>query len=133
MNLSDLDAVASTPDVGDTDPAGQSMQRFWPVTLTLKKADLVNALSDYVGLNKREAKDMVDTFFEVMCTALESGENLRLSGFGNFRLRDKAPRPGRNPNTGNTMPLAARRVVTFRPSQKLSSLANARTGRRSGQ
>jgi integration host factor subunit alpha len=72
-----------------------------------------------VGLNKREAKDIVDTFFEEIRDALARGEPVKLSGFGNFQVRNKPPRPGRNPKTGETIPIAARRVVTFHASQKL--------------
>ena len=74
------------------------------------------------GLNKREAKDMVEAFFEVIRDALESGDSVKLSGFGNFQLRDKPQRPGRNPKTGEAIPIAARRVVTFHASQKLKAL-----------
>jgi integration host factor subunit alpha len=87
--------------------------------LTLTKAELGEMLFDQVGLNKREAKDMVDTFFDEIRGALERGESVKLSGFGNFQLRDKPQRPGRNPKTGEAIPISARRVVTFHASQKL--------------
>ncbi len=86
---------------------------------TLTKAELAEMLFDRVGLNKREAKDIVDTFFEEIRDALARGEPVKLSGFGNFQVRNKPPRPGRNPKTGETIPIAARRVVTFHASQKL--------------
>ncbi|MDP4909394.1 MAG: integration host factor subunit alpha [Burkholderiaceae bacterium] len=86
---------------------------------TLTKAELAEMLFDRVGLNKREAKDIVDTFFEEIRDALARGEPVKLSGFGNFQVRHKPPRPGRNPKTGETIPIAARRVVTFHASQKL--------------
>lgn len=89
---------------------------------TLTKADLAEMLFDKVGLNKREAKDMVETFFEEIRVQLESGGMVKLSGFGNFQLRDKPQRPGRNPKTGEEIPIGARRVVTFHPSQKLKSM-----------
>ncbi len=89
-----------------------------PVTLT--KAELAGVLFDRVGLNKREAKDMVEAFFEEIRAALESGDSIKLSGFGNFQLRDKVARPGRNPKTGVEVPISARRVVTFHPSAKLT-------------
>ncbi|AYY97086.1 integration host factor subunit alpha [Burkholderia multivorans] len=89
---------------------------------TLTKAELAELLFDSVGLNKREAKDMVEAFFEVIRDALENGESVKLSGFGNFQLRDKPQRPGRNPKTGEAIPIAARRVVTFHASQKLKAL-----------
>ncbi|MDR2881011.1 MAG: integration host factor subunit alpha [Azoarcus sp.] len=88
-----------------------------PITLT--KADLADLLFEQVGLNKREAKDMVESFFETIRTSLEQGESVKLSGFGNFMLRDKPQRPGRNPKTGEEIPISARRVVTFHSSQKL--------------
>lgn len=87
--------------------------------MTLTKAELADALFEELGLNKREAKEFVDLFFEEMRTRLESGEEVKLSGFGNFELRTKNQRPGRNPKTGEEIPILARRVVTFRPGQKL--------------
>ena len=93
--------------------------------LTLTKADLAEQLFDELGLNKREAKDMVDLFFEKIRLALEDGQQVKLSGFGNFDLRDKKQRPGRNPKTGEEIPISARRVVTFRPGQKLKSRVEA--------
>jgi integration host factor subunit alpha len=89
---------------------------------TLTKAELAELLFEQVGLNKREAKDMVETFFDEIRNALESGEPVKLSGFGNFQLRDKPQRPGRNPKTGEEIPITARRVVTFHPSQKLKAM-----------
>lgn len=87
--------------------------------MTITKVDLSNTLFDQVGLNKREAKDFVALFFEKMRQALEQGTAVKLSGFGSFTLRDKTPRPGRNPKTGEAVAISARRVVTFRSSQKL--------------
>ncbi|MDP2810404.1 MAG: integration host factor subunit alpha [Rhodocyclaceae bacterium] len=89
--------------------------------MTLTKAELADLLFDKVGLNKREAKDMVEAFFEEVRHALENGDDIKLSGFGNFQLRDKPQRPGRNPKTGEEIPITARRVVTFHSSQKLKS------------
>jgi len=89
---------------------------------TLTKAELAELLFERVGLNKREAKDIVDTFFEEIRDALARGEAVKLSGFGNFQVRDKPARPGRNPKTGETIPIAARRVVTFHASQKLKGV-----------
>ena len=89
--------------------------------MTLTKADLADSLFEQVGLNKREAKDMVEAFFEEVRTALETGDSVKLSGFGNFELRKKSERPGRNPKTGEEIPITARRVVTFHASQKLKS------------
>jgi integration host factor subunit alpha len=90
-------------------------------TLTLTKAELADMLFEQVGLNKREAKDMVEAFFDEIRCALEKGEEVKLSGFGNFQLRDKPQRPGRNPKTGEEIPITARRVVTFHASQKLKT------------
>ncbi|KAF3998043.1 integration host factor subunit alpha [Glaciimonas immobilis] len=92
---------------------------------TLTKAELAELLFEQVGLNKREAKDMVETFFDEMRNALERGEAVKLSGFGNFQLRDKPQRPGRNPKTGEEIPITARRVVTFHASQKLKGMVEA--------
>ncbi|MEN9764155.1 MAG: Integration host factor subunit alpha [Pseudomonadota bacterium] len=87
----------------------------------LTKAELADILFDQVGLNKREAKELVDAFFEEIRIALVEGELVKLSGFGNFQLRDKSSRPGRNPKTGESIPISARRVVTFHASQKLKN------------
>ena len=94
----------------------------------MTKADIADRLFDEVGLNKREAKEFVDSFFEAVRNALEEGENVKLSGFGNFQLRDKNQRPGRNPKTGEEIPISARRVVTFRPGQKLRARVEAYVG-----
>ncbi|MGK0673067.1 MAG: integration host factor subunit alpha [Halothiobacillaceae bacterium] len=90
--------------------------------MALTKADLVEYLYEELGLNKREAKDLVEMFFEEIRKALAEGEDVKLSGFGHFHLRDKNERPGRNPKTGEIIPVSARRVVTFRAGQKLKSL-----------
>ena len=90
--------------------------------MTLTKAELADLLFEKVGFNKREAKDMVESFFEEVRMALENGKGVKLSGFGNFQLRDKPQRPGRNPKTGEEIPITARRVVTFHASQKLKAL-----------
>ena len=88
---------------------------------SLTKAELADLLFEVVGLNKREAKEVVDIFFEEIRETLVDGTSVKLSGFGNFQLRDKPQRPGRNPKTGEEIPIAARRVVTFHASQKLKS------------
>lgn len=85
----------------------------------LTKADMVDRLFDELGLNKREAKELVEQFFEELSQSLVDGSSIKLSGFGNFELRDKRQRPGRNPKTGEEIPITARRVVTFKPGQKL--------------
>ncbi len=87
----------------------------------LTKADMAEMLFDELGLNKREAKEIVEKFYSEIGVALENNDNVKLSGFGNFELRDKSRRPGRNPKTGEEIPIAARRVVTFKPGQKLKS------------
>jgi len=89
---------------------------------TLTKAELANSLSNQVGLNKREAKEMVNAFFDELRLVLEQGQPVKLSGFGSFQLRQKSERPGRNPKTGEPIPISARRVVTFHASQKLKAL-----------
>jgi len=96
---------------------------------TITKADLANTLFDELGLNKREAKEFVELFFENIRQALESGETVKLSGFGGFAIREKNSRPGRNPKTGEAVPVCARRVVTFRASQKVKDQVGANTDR----
>ena len=86
-----------------------------------QKSLLLKHLFVKLGINKKDAKEIVETFFEKIRSALENGEQIKLSGFGNFDLRDKSERPGRNPKTGEDIPIAARRVVTFRPGQKLKT------------
>nr|WP_027475498.1 integration host factor subunit alpha [Curvibacter gracilis] len=88
-------------------------------TTALTKAQLADLLFEQIGLNKRESKDMVDAFFDLVAESLVSGEDVKISGFGNFQIRTKAPRPGRNPRTGEAIPIGARRVVTFHASHKL--------------
>ena len=88
-------------------------------TPTLTKAELAELLFERLGLNKRESKDMVEAFFEIIHGSLVSGQDVKLSGFGNFNIRRKAPRPGRNPRTGESIPIKARNVVTFHASHKL--------------
>ena len=89
--------------------------------MALTKAKLSESLFSEVGLNKSEAKEMVEAFFEEIKVSLESGRSVKLSGFGNFELRTKSERPGRNPKTGKEIPIKARRVVTFHSSQKLKT------------
>ena len=98
--------------------------------MALTKADIAQSLFDELGLNKREARELVDTCFEEMRQALESGHEINISGFGNFELRNKTERPGRNPKTGKEIPISARRVVTFKPGQKLKSRVEAYVGTR---
>ncbi len=97
----------------------------------LTKAQMADRLFDELGLNKREAKEIVEMFFGELRDALERNEQVKLSGFGNFDLREKSERPGRNPKTGEEIPISARRVVTFRPGQKLKARVEAYAGTRS--
>ena len=87
--------------------------------MTLTKSDIVEDLNNEIGLNKREAKELVDSLFNNIKNKLESGEEVKLSGFGNFQLKNKSPRPGRNPRTGEDVEITARKVVTFKSGQKL--------------
>jgi integration host factor subunit alpha len=91
-------------------------------TPTLTKADLAALLFDHLGLNKRESKDMVEAFFGIVHGALSQGRDVKISGFGNFTIRRKASRPGRNPRTGEAIPIKARHVVTFHASHKLKAI-----------
>ena len=88
-------------------------------TPALTKAHLADLLFEQIGLNKRESKDMIDAFFDLIALNLVSGDDVKISSFGNFQIRTKAPRPGRNPRTGAAIPIQARRVVTFHASHKL--------------
>ena len=92
------------------------------------KAEMAKHLFEELGLNQREAKDLIESFFKEIRNSLERGEEVKLSGFGNFELREKKERPGRNPKTGEEIPITARRVVTFRPGQKLKARVEAYAG-----
>ena len=96
----------------------------------LTKAAMAESLFNELGLNKREARELVDLYFEELVATLAVGEQVKLAGFGNFDLRDKVARPGRNPKTGEEIPITARRVVTFRPGQKLKARVEAYAGTR---
>jgi len=96
--------------------------------VALTKAEMAEKLFDDLGLNKREAKEMVEGFFDEIRNSLSSNDQVKMSGFGNFDLRDKKQRPGRNPKTGEEIPISARRVVTFRPGQKLKARVEAYAG-----
>ncbi len=93
--------------------------------MALTKADMAESLFNKLGLNKQEARELVDLTFEELKASLAVGEPVKLSGFGNFDLRDKNERPGRNPRTGEKVPISARRVVTFRPGKKLKDRVEA--------
>ena len=86
---------------------------------TITKINIIEYLSDKYQLSKHDTKNVVENFLEEIRSSLESGHDVKLSGFGNFELRDKSSRPGRNPKTGDIVPVSARRVVTFKPGQKL--------------
>ena len=94
----------------------------------LTKADLAEHLFDQLGLNKREAKEVVELFFEEISRSLEDNVQVKLSGFGNFELKEKKERPGRNPKTGEDVPISARRVVTFHAGQKLKARVEVYSG-----
>ena len=98
-------------------PDAAELLELDPAALT--KAQLAELLYQQIGLNKRESKDMVDAFFDLIGASLAQGQDVKISGFGNFQLREKSARPGRNPKTGELVPISARRVVTFHASQKL--------------
>ena len=89
--------------------------------MTITKANLVEKISNRLGLSKAESQNLVENFFEILSNSLENGEDVKISGFGNFELREKKSRPGRNPKTGEEVAISARRVVTFKPGQKLRS------------
>ncbi len=99
--------------------ATQDHDDFEADASALTKAQLAELLYEQIGLNKRESKDMVDAFFDLISDSLVQGEDVKISGFGNFQIRTKAPRPGRNPRTGEPVAIEARRVVTFHASPKL--------------
>ncbi len=101
--------------------------------MALTKAEMAEKLFEDLGLNKREARELVEMFFEEVRGALENGRQVKLSGFGNFNLRDKKERPGRNPKTGEEIPITARRVVTFHPGQKLKARVEAYAGSKQQQ
>jgi integration host factor subunit alpha len=110
-------------DVGvDDEPHGVRIALPTLETPTLTKAELADLLFERLGLNKRESKDMVEAFFDLIHATLVSGADVKMSGFGNFNIRRKAPRPGRNPRTGEAIPIKARNVVTFHASHKLKGV-----------
>ncbi len=96
--------------------------------MALTRTDMVEGLFNDMGLNKKEARELVNLLFQELEASLAAGEPVKLSGFGNFDLRDKKERPGRNPRTGEKIPVPARRVVTFRPGKKLQARVKAYAG-----
>jgi integration host factor subunit alpha len=123
-------ATDDPPGLGVDDPDRAGLGGLLLTSLetpTLTKADLAELLFDRLGLNKRESKDLVDAFFDSIHGTLVRGQDVKLSGFGNFAIRRKAPRPGRNPRTGEIVPIKARHVVTFHASLKLKALVQGET------
>jgi integration host factor subunit alpha len=121
--IDDIPAARPRPGAADEEPPaspGLALDSLDSSTLT--KAELAELLFDRLGLNKRESKDMVEAFFEIVHGTLVGGQDVKLSGFGNFHIRRKAPRPGRNPRTGEAIPIKARNVVTFHASHKLKAV-----------
>ena len=115
-----------TPPGGDR-PSPKPVMLPTLETPTLTKAELAELLFERLGLNKRESKDMVEAFFDLIHATLVTGDDVKMSGFGNFNIRRKAPRPGRNPRTGESIPIKARNVVTFHASHKLKGLVQGDT------
>ena len=109
-------------DEPDSEPTADAVALPSIETPTLTKAELAELLFERLGLNKRESKDMVEAFFDLIHATLVTGSDVKLSGFGNFNIRRKAPRPGRNPRTGEAIPIKARNVVTFHASHKLKGV-----------
>jgi len=129
MTMTAENSAATDPVRGDDGPDDDDrLVASKPVLLptletpTLTKAELAELLFERLGLNKRESKDMVEAFFDLVHATLVSGDDVKLSGFGNFNIRRKAPRPGRNPRTGEAIPIKARNVVTFHASHKLKGV-----------
>ena len=122
--------MTTVPDLEDGPATGGAEDAVMPSrvalptleTPTLTKAELAELLFERLGLNKRESKDMVEAFFGLVHATLVSGDDVKMSGFGNFNIRRKAPRPGRNPRTGEAIPIKARNVVTFHASHKLKGV-----------
>ena len=96
--------------------------------MALTRVNMAESLFNELGLSRTEARELVDSFFEELAASLAVGEQVKLSGFGNFDLRDKDERPGRNPKTGEKIPISARRVVTFKAGQKLKARMEAYAG-----
>jgi integration host factor subunit alpha len=116
-----------TNPMNPPDPARKRMLLETLETPTLTKAELSDLLFERLGLNKRESKDMVEAFFGLIEKTLLTGDDVKISGFGNFNIRRKAPRPGRNPRTGESIPIKARNVVTFHASPKLKGVVQGDT------
>jgi integration host factor subunit alpha len=122
MNLPDPKEINDAVEPNEGDEAPNRVMLPTLETPTLTKAELAELLFERLGLNKRESKDMVEGFFDLIHATLVSGDDVKMSGFGNFNIRRKAPRPGRNPRTGEAIPIKARNVVTFHASHKLKGV-----------
>ena len=116
------DPLDRLTDENDGEPGTNRVALPSLETPTLTKAELAELLFERLGLNKRESKDMVEAFFDLIHATLVTGSDVKMSGFGNFNIRRKAPRPGRNPRTGESIPIKARNVVTFHASHKLKGV-----------
>lgn len=90
----------------------------------MTKADLIESIYEKIGFSKKESADIVEMIFDTIKETLEKGQKIKISGFGNFVVRSKRPRMGRNPQTGQEIEISARRVLTFRPSQVLKQALN---------
>ena len=121
MNVTDPQGLDAAGE-GDEQPVVTRIALPTLETPTLTKAELAEMLFERLGLNKRESKDMVEAFFDLIHATLVSGADVKMSGFGNFNIRRKAPRPGRKPRTGEAIPIKARNVVTFHASHKLKAV-----------
>ena len=126
-NVSAPDCAPESLSMNPPDPVRKRMLLETLETPTLTKAELSELLFERLGLNKRESKDMVEGFFDLIQKTLLTGDDVKLSGFGNFNIRRKAPRPGRNPRTGESIPIKARNVVTFHASPKLKGVVQGDT------
>ncbi len=130
MRFGNASAPACAPESLSMNPPDPVRKRMLLETLetpTLTKAELSELLFERLGLNKRESKDMVEGFFDLIQKTLLTGDDVKMSGFGNFNIRRKAPRPGRNPRTGESIPIKARNVVTFHASPKLKGVVQGDT------
>ena len=92
--------------------------------MTITKANLVEKISNRLGLSKAESQNLVENFFEILSNSLENGEDVKISGFGTFKLKKKNTRPGRNPMTGEVIPVSARTIVKFSASSKLKTMVH---------
>jgi len=92
--------------------------------MTITKANLVEKISNRLGLSKAESQNLVENFFEILSNSLENGDDIKISGFGTFKLKKKNTRPGRNPMTGEAIPVSARTIVKFSASSKFKTMVH---------